>query len=183
MANETQITLVGNLTADPELRFTQSGTPVANFTIASTPSSFDRQTNDWKDGEPLFIRCTAWKALAENVAASLSKGAHTIVHGNLRSRTFTTKEGDQRTVMELDAQEVGMSLRFVTATAQRPGQQNQRQGSTWGQQAQGGNRGWQYGDGAQQEQAGGWGQNPNPQTTAQPWNTTQNAQDGQQPPF
>ena len=119
MANEPVLTLVGNLTADPELRFTGNGAAVANFTVASTPRTFDRSTNEWVDGEPLFIRCSAWKALAENAAESLRKGMRVIVSGRLGARSYETREGEKRTVHELDVEEVGPSLRFATASVQR----------------------------------------------------------------
>ena len=115
MAGETVITVIGNLTGDPELRFTPSGSAVANFTIASTPRTFDRQSNDWKDGETLFLRCSVWRDAAENVAESLSRGSRVIVSGRLKSRTYDTKEGEKRTVVELDVDEVGPSLRYATA--------------------------------------------------------------------
>ena len=119
MANEPVLTLVGNLTADPELRFTGNGAAVANFTVASTPRTFDRTTNEWLDGEPLFIRCSAWKSLAENAAESLRKGMRVIVSGRLGARSYETREGEKRTVHELDVEEVGPSLRFATVSVQR----------------------------------------------------------------
>jgi len=119
MAGETIITVVGNLTADPELRFTSSGAAVANFTVASTPRTFDRQTNEWKDGEALFLRCNIWRQAAENVAESLTRGTRVIVSGRLKQRSFETKEGEKRTVVELEVDEVGPSLRFVTAKVNR----------------------------------------------------------------
>ncbi|GDY30893.1 single-stranded DNA-binding protein [Gandjariella thermophila] len=115
MAGETTITVVGNLTADPELRFTPSGAAVANFTVASTPRTFDRQTGEWKDGEALFLRCNIWRQAAENVAESLTRGMRVIVSGRLRQRSFETKEGEKRTVIELEVDEVGPSLRYATA--------------------------------------------------------------------
>ena len=115
MAGETVITVVGNLTADPELRFTQSGAAVANFTVASTPRTFDRQTNEWKDGDALFLRCSVWRQAAENVAESLTRGARVVVTGRLRQRSFETKEGEKRTVVELEVDEIGPSLRYATA--------------------------------------------------------------------
>ena len=115
MAGETLITIVGNITNDPELRFTPSGAAVANFTVASTPRTFDRQANDWKDGETLFLRCSIWREAAENVAESLQRGMRVIVTGRLKSRSFETKEGEKRTVIELDVDEVGPSLRYATA--------------------------------------------------------------------
>ena len=113
--NDTQITLVGNLTGDPELRFTPNGAAVANFTIASTPRKFDRQANEWKDGESLFMRCSAWKELAENVAESLQRGTAVIAQGRLRSRSYETKEGEKRTVVELEVDSIGPDLRRATA--------------------------------------------------------------------
>ncbi len=115
MAGDTTITVVGNLTADPELRFTPSGAAVANFTVASTPRIFDRQTNEWKDGEALFLRCNIWREAAENVAESLTRGSRVIVQGRLKQRSFETREGEKRTVVELEVDEIGPSLRYATA--------------------------------------------------------------------
>ena len=115
MANDTIITVIGNLTADPELRFTQSGVAVAGFTIASTPRIFDRQSNEWKDGEALFMRCSIWRDAAENVASSLEKGARVVAQGRLKQRSFTDKEGQNRTSIELDVDEIGPSLKYATA--------------------------------------------------------------------
>jgi single-strand DNA-binding protein len=115
MAGDTIITVVGNLTADPELRFTPSGAAVANFTVASTPRAFDRQTNEWKDGEALFMRCNVWRQAAENVAESLTRGARVVVTGRLKQRSYETKEGEKRTVVELEVDEIGPSLRYATA--------------------------------------------------------------------
>jgi single-strand DNA-binding protein len=115
MAGETVITVVGNLTADPELRFTPAGAAVANFTVASTPRTFDRQTNEWKDGDALFMRCNIWREAAENVAESLTRGARVVVTGRLRQRSYETREGEKRTVVELEVDEVGPSLRYATA--------------------------------------------------------------------
>ena len=115
MAGDTVITVVGNLTADPELRFTPSGAAVANFTVASTPPTFDKNTNAWKDGEALFLRCSVWRQAAENVAESLHRGTAVIVQGRLKQRSYETKEGEKRTVYELDVEEVGPSLKFATA--------------------------------------------------------------------
>jgi single-strand DNA-binding protein len=126
MSGETIITIIGNLTNDPELRFTPSGAAVANFTVASTPRSFDRQRNEWKDGETLFMRCSVWRDMAEHVAESLTRGTRVIVTGRLHSRTYDTKEGEKRTVVELEVDEVGPSLRYATtkiAKAARPGDQ------------------------------------------------------------
>ncbi|HEY0637980.1 MAG TPA: single-stranded DNA-binding protein [Pseudonocardiaceae bacterium] len=115
MAGETTITVIGNLTADPELRFTPSGAAVASFTVASTPRTFDRQTGEWKDGEALFLRCNIWRQAAENVAESLTRGSRVLVSGRLRQRSFETREGEKRTVVELEVDEVGPSLRYATA--------------------------------------------------------------------
>ncbi len=119
MAGETPITVVGNLTADPELRFTPSGAAVANFTVASTPRTFDRQTNEWKDGESLFLNCSVWRQAAENAAESLVRGMRVIVSGRLKARSYETREGEKRTVFEIDVQEVGPSLKYATAKVQK----------------------------------------------------------------
>lgn len=116
---DTIITVVGNLTADPELRFTASGTPVANFTIASTPRTYDRQTNEWKDGDTLFLRCSIWKDSAENVTETLTKGTRVIATGKLKQRSYTTRDGDNRTAIELEVDEIGPSLRYATAKITR----------------------------------------------------------------
>lgn len=115
MAGDTIITVVGNLTADPELRFTPSGAAVANFTVASTPRIFDRQSNEWKDGDALFMRCSIWREAAENVAESLTRGSRVIVQGRLKQRSYETREGEKRTVVELEVDEIGPSLRYATA--------------------------------------------------------------------
>ena len=115
MSGETTLTVVGNLTADPELRFTQSGAAVTSFTVASTPRTFDRQSGEWKDGEALFLRCNVWRQVAENVAESLTRGSRVLVTGRLRQRSFETKEGEKRTVVELEVDEIGPSLRYATA--------------------------------------------------------------------
>jgi single-strand DNA-binding protein len=114
-AGDTVITVIGNLTADPELRFTPAGAAVANFTVASTPRIFDRNTNEWKDGEALFLRCNIWREAAENVAESLTRGSRVIVSGRLKQRSFETREGEKRTVVELEVDEVGPSLKYATA--------------------------------------------------------------------
>jgi single-strand DNA-binding protein len=115
VAGDTTITVVGNLTADPELRFTPSGAAVANFTVASTPRTFDRQSGEWKDGEALFLRCNIWREAAENVAESLTRGSRVIVTGRLKQRSFETREGEKRTVFEVEVDEIGPSLRYATA--------------------------------------------------------------------
>ena len=145
MAGETIITLVGNLTADPELRFTPSGAAVASFTVASTPRTFDRQANEWKDGETLFLRCSVWREAAENVAESLTKGTRVIVQGRLVQRSFETREGEKRTVVEMQVDEVGPSLRYATAKVTR----TQRGGGGFG--------GGSGGGGFDNQRAGGQG--------------------------
>jgi single-strand DNA-binding protein len=115
MAGDTIITVIGNLTADPELRFTPSGAAVASFTVASTPRTLDRQTNEWKDGESLFLRCSVWRQAAENVAESLQRGMRVVVSGRLVQRSFETREGEKRTVVEMQVDEIGPSLRYATA--------------------------------------------------------------------
>jgi single-strand DNA-binding protein len=116
MSGETVITVVGNLTADPELKFTSTGAGVASFTVASTPRMFDKQTNEWRDGEALFLRCSAWRELAENLAESLTRGMRVIVSGRLRQRSFETAAGEKRTVVELEVDEAGPSLKYAKAT-------------------------------------------------------------------
>jgi single-strand DNA-binding protein len=180
MAGETPITVVGNLTADPELRFTPSGAAVANFTVASTPRQFDRQSNEWKDGETLFMRCSVWRDAAENVAESLQRGTRVIVSGRLKSRSYETKEGEKRTVIEMEVDEVGPSLRYATAKVNRTqrggsggfsggGQQGGgggQQEDPWATGPAGGSQGGQP-QGAQPQggqsggqQGGGWGAAP-----------------------
>jgi single-strand DNA-binding protein len=138
VAGETIITVVGNLTADPELRYTQNGLAVANFTIASTPRTFDRQANDWKDGEALFLRASCWREFAEHVAGSLTKGARVVATGRLKQRSYETKEGEKRTAIELEVDEIGPSLRYATAQVTRAS--GGSGGSGGGQGAAGGGR-------------------------------------------
>lgn len=139
MAGETTLTIIGNLTSDPELRFTPSGAAVANFTIASTPRTLDKQSGQWKDGEALFMRCTIWRQAAENAAESFKRGDRVIAQGRLEQRSFETREGDKRTVVELTVDEIGPSVKFHPAKSQRPerGQQQQAQRPAdedpWGQ--------------------------------------------------
>lgn len=141
MAGETVITVVGNLTADPELRFTPNGAAVANFTVASTPRTFDRQTNEWKDGEALFLRCSVWREAAENVAESLTKGMRVIVQGRLKARSYDDRDGNRRTSWELDVDEVGPALKFATAKVTRA----QRSGGGGGGGFGGGQQGGGFG--------------------------------------
>ncbi|MEV4056983.1 single-stranded DNA-binding protein [Amycolatopsis sp. NPDC049688] len=115
MAGETTVTVVGNLTTDPELRFTPAGAAVANFTVASTPRQYDRESGTWRDGDAMFLRCSLWRQYAENVAESLVRGTRVVVHGRLRQRSYDTKEGEKRTVMELEVEEIGPALRYATA--------------------------------------------------------------------
>jgi single-strand DNA-binding protein len=138
VSGETTITVIGNLVDDPELRFTPSGAPVANFRIASTPRQFDRQSNEWKDGDTLFLSCAVWRQTAENVAESLTRGMRVIVQGRLKSRQYETREGEKRTVFEIDVEEVGPSLRSASAKVTK----TTRSG---GQQASGGGYGGQQG--------------------------------------
>jgi len=157
MAGDTVITLVGNLVDDPELRFTPSGAAVAKFRIASTPRTFDRQTNEWKDGESLFLTCNVWRQPAENCAETLQRGMRVIVQGRLRQRTYDTKEGEKRTVYEVEVDEVGPSLLRATAKvtkAQRAGGQG-APGGGFGGNAGGG--GGYNGGGQQGGNGGGWG--------------------------
>lgn len=152
MANETTITVIGNLTADPELRFTTSGSAVANFTIASTPRSFDKTTNDWKDGETLFLRSSVWREAAENVAETLAKGTSVIAQGRLKQRSYDTKEGEKRTVIEFEVDEIGPSLRYATAKVTRSEKGAGRSNSAPQQAAQGAG-GWAN----QGSTSAGWG--------------------------
>jgi single-strand DNA-binding protein len=175
MSGETIITVVGNLTADPELRFIPSGQAVANFTLASTPRTFDRQTNEWKDGDTLFLRCSIWRDAAENVCESLQKGMRVIASGALVMRSYETKEGDKRTSTELQVHEIGPSLKSATAQVRKT--QRQQGGAPGGQMGQ--QEGW--GTPSQQIQRGGqqpagWGQ----QQQDDPW-ATGPSQGGQRP--
>jgi single-strand DNA-binding protein len=168
--NEIQITVTGNLTSDPELRFTPSGAAVANFTIASTPRAFDRQSNEWKDGETTFMRCAVWREAAENVAESLLRGMRVIVQGKLKSRSYETKEGEKRTVIELDVEDIGGSLQYMSAKYTKVQRAAAAGGGGGAQRAQssGGNGNW--GGGAKTAvaddpwatpgQGSGWGNGP-----------------------
>jgi single-strand DNA-binding protein len=167
MAGDTLITVVGNLTGDPELRFTPSGAAVANFTVASTPRTFDKQSNEWKDGDTLFMRCSIWREAAENVAESLTKGMRVIVQGRLVQRSYETREGEKRTVVELQVDEVGPSLRYASAKVTRA----QRSGG-------GGGGGFSGGGGAGGASSGGSFDND-------PWATPAGGAGGpsDEPPF
>lgn len=196
MAGETPITLIGNLTADPELRFTPSGAAVANFTVASTPRTFDRQTNEWRDGDAMFLNCAVWRQAAENVAESLQKGMRVIVSGRLKSRSYETREGEKRTVFEVDVDEIGPALRYATAKVTRTssggGGGNGGGGGGGGRPSGGGNSGgggggsfggdpWATGGGSGGGGGGSRGGQPGGQSGGgdDPWATPQN----DEPPF
>jgi single-strand DNA-binding protein len=147
MAGETLITVVGNLTDDPELRFTPSGAAVANFTVASTPRNFNRQTNEWEDAEAMFLRCSIWRQAAENVAESLQRGMRVVVQGRLKARTYETREGEKRTVFEVEVEEIGPSLKFATAKVNRTSRQGGGGGYSGGGNSGGGNSGGGNGGG------------------------------------
>jgi single-strand DNA-binding protein len=156
--NDTEITIIGNLTDDPELRFTPSGAAVANFTVASTPRKFDKNTSEWVDEETMFLRCAIWRQAAENVAESLRRGMRVVVRGHLKARTYETNEGEKRTVFEVQAFEVGASLQFATAQvarAPRQGGQQQGQGQQGAQQG-----GQQQGGGGQSQPQDPWASAP-----------------------
>ncbi|HWJ54357.1 MAG TPA: single-stranded DNA-binding protein [Propionibacteriaceae bacterium] len=180
MAGETVITVVGNLTADPELRFTPSGAAVANFTVASTPRTFDRQTNELRDGDAMFLNCAVWRQAAENVAESLQKGMRVIVQGRLKSRSYETREGERRTVFEVDVDEIGPALRYATAKVSR---------NASGGGGQGGGRPSGPPQGGGSQGGGGFGDDPwasggsaagnRPQQSSDPWATPQS----DEPPF
>ena len=163
MAGETTITVIGNLTGDPELRFTPSGAAVANFTVASTPRPFDRQSNEWKDGETLFLRCSIWREAAESVAESLTKGTRVIVQGRLVQRSYETREGEKRTVYELQVDEVGPSLRYATAKVTRTQRSGGGGGFGGGSGGGGGFGGGGFSGGGQS--SGGGGQTDDPWAT------------------
>jgi single-strand DNA-binding protein len=158
VAGDTTITVVGNLTADPELRFTPSGAAVANFTVASTPRIYDRQSGEWKDGEALFLRCNIWREAAENVAESLTRGSRVIVQGRLKQRSFETREGEKRTVVEVEVDEIGPSLRYATAKVNKAS----RSGGGGGGFGSGGGGGGgsRSGGGSEAKQDDPWGSAP-----------------------
>ncbi|ASN37693.1 MULTISPECIES: single-stranded DNA-binding protein [Paeniglutamicibacter] len=193
MAGETVITVIGNLTADPELRFTPSGSAVANFTIASTPRTFDRQTNEWKDGDTLFLRASVWREAAENVAETLTKGMRVVAQGRLKSRSYETKEGEKRNVTELEVDEIGPSLRYASAKVTRTQRSGGGNGGGFGGQQnsgapaggnQGGNGGFGGGN-AGGNNGGGWNA-----PAADPWGAPAGGNNGgwgnpgsDEPPF
>lgn len=158
-AGDTTITVVGNLTADPELRFTPSGAAVANFTVASTPRIYDRQSGEWKDGEALFLRCNIWREAAENVAESLTRGSRVIVTGRLKQRSFETREGEKRTVVEVEVDEVGPSLRYATAKVNKASR-NGGGGGGFGSGGGGGSRPAAGGGGGNAPADDPWGSAP-----------------------
>ena len=168
MAGDTIITIIGNLTADPEMRFTPSGAAVASFTVASTPRTFDRQAGEWKDGETLFMPCSSWRDAAENVAESLTKGTRVIVQGRLTQRSYTTREGEQRTVVEMQVDEIGPSLRYAKA-------QVTRQPRGGGQGGYNGSGGIGQGQSGYNAPAGG--------AADDPWATSGPTSFGDEPPF
>ena len=180
MAGDTIITIVGNLTADPELRFMPSGAAVASFTVASTPRTFDRQAGEWKNGQALFMPCQAWRVMAENIAESLTKGTRVIVQGRLVQRSYTTREGEQRTVVEMQVDEIGPSLRYAKAQITRQPRGGGQGGFSGGQSSpqQGGYNG-----------AGGTGQGqsgynaPAGRAADDPWVTGGSTAIGDEPPF
>jgi single-strand DNA-binding protein len=185
MAGETPITVVGNLTADPELRFTPSGAAVANFTVASTPRTFDKQSNEWKDGEAMFLNCSVWRQAAENAAESLTKGMRVIVSGRLKARSYETREGEKRTVFEIEVDEVGPSLRYASAKVTK----TQRSGGGFGGASSGGDDPWSSGGnagapsgGGGGQQSGGWG-GGSAAPAADPWASSGPAGSSDEPPF
>jgi single-strand DNA-binding protein len=188
MAGETPITVVGNLTADPELRFTPSGAAVANFTVASTPRTFDRQSNEWKDGEALFLNCSVWRQAAENAAESLTRGMRVIVSGRLKARSYETREGEKRTVFEIDVDEVGPSLKYATAKVQKTSRSGGGQGfqsgggdDPWASGGSGGGQGGQSGGSWGGNQGGGYGGGQQGGPANDPWATSGSSSD--EPPF
>jgi single-strand DNA-binding protein len=174
MAGETVITIVGNLVDDPELRFTPSGAAVANFRIASTPRTFDRQSNEWKDGEALFLSCSVWRQAAENVAESLQKGMRVVVQGRLKQRSYETREGEKRTVVELDVDEVGPSLKYATAKVTRASR-----GGGGGGYSNGGDDPWANSPAQSSQQSAPQSAPAAPQGGQDPWA----AQGSDEPPF
>jgi single-strand DNA-binding protein len=181
MAGDTVITVIGNLTGDPELRFTPAGAAVANFTVASTPRTFDRQSNEWKDGDTLFMRCSIWREAAENVAESLTKGMRVIAQGRLVQRSYETREGEKRTVVELQVDEIGPSLRYASAKVTRA----QRSGGGGGGNFGGGGGGFGGSGGA--SGGGGFSASGGGQQQNDPWATAGPASSGgsfsDEPPF
>ncbi|MCW2527424.1 MAG: single-stranded DNA-binding protein [Pseudonocardiales bacterium] len=178
MAGETVITVVGNLTADPELRFTPSGAAVASFTVASTPRTMDRATNEWKDGDALFLRCSIWRQAAENVAESLTRGMRVVVQGRLQQRSYETAAGEKRTVVEMQVDEVGPSLRYATAKVNRTQRGSSDGGFGGGGNSGGGNSGGFSGGG----NSGGGFSGGNSAPDNDPWSSAGPAA-SDEPPF
>lgn len=174
MAGETPITLIGNLTADPELRFTPSGHAVAKFTVASTPRTFDRQTSEWRDGDTMFLNCEVWRQYAENVTESLQKGMRVVVTGRLKSRSYETNSGEKRTVFEVEVDEVGPSLRNATAKVTKVASTGGQGGGSWQGSA---NRS------SSNEGGGGWGGQSSPAAPRQPDNDPWASAQSDEPPF
>ena len=175
MAGDTIITIIGNLTADPELRFTSSGAAVTSFTVASTPRTYDRQAGEWKDGQALFMPCQAWRAMAENIAESLTKGTRVIVLGRLTQRSYTTREGEQRTVVEMQVDEIGPSLRYAKAQVTRQPRGGGQGGFSGGQGGYNGGGGIGQGQSGYNAPAGG--------AADDPWATGGSTSFGDEPPF
>lgn len=172
---DTPITIVGNVVADPELRFTPSGAAVANFRVASTPRRFNSQTNQWEDGEALFLTCNIWRQAAENVAESIQKGMRVVVTGRLRQRSYETREGEKRTVFEVEVDEVGPSLKYATAKVTRTNRDGGQGGFGGGQQGGGGYGGQQGGGGYGGGQQGGYGGQGRGQQNDDPWGSAPQA--------
>jgi single-strand DNA-binding protein len=175
MAGEPPITLIGNLTGDPELRFTPSGAAVANFTVACTPRTLDRQSNEWKDGETLFISCAVWRQVAENVAESLTRGARVVVHGRLKARSYDDRDGNKRTVFECDVEEIGASMRYATLKISKTSRSDGGGFGGGGGGNQGGGYGGNQGGG---NQGGGYGGGQAAAPQNDPWATPQGQQGG-----
>ena len=190
MAGETPITVIGNLTADPELRFTPSGAAVANFTVASTPRTFDRQSNEWKDGESLFLNCSVWRQAAENAAESLVRGMRVIVSGRLKARSYEDREGNKRTVFEIDVDEVGPSLKYATAKVSKTSRSGSGGGGGGGGGYGGGDDPWSSGGSGGQQgggSGGAWGGQQGQQSSSSapqndPW-ASSGPVGGDEPPF
>jgi single-strand DNA-binding protein len=202
MAGETPITVVGNLTADPELRFTPSGAAVANFTVASTPRTFDKQSNEWKDGEALFLNCSVWRQAAENAAESLTRGMRVIVQGRLKARSYETREGEKRTVFEIDVDEVGPSVKYATAKVTKTSRSGGGQGfggggsgggdDPWASSGGGNSGGGSGSSSGSAGNGGGWGGNQGGGQgggqgsgggQGDPWATSGSGGSSDEPPF
>jgi len=180
MAGETTITIVGNLVDDPELRFTPSGAAVANFRVASTPRTFDKQTNEWKDGEGLFLSCSVWRQAAENVAESLQRGMRVVISGRLKARTYETREGEKRTVFEIDVDEVGPSLKYATAKVTKTTRSGGSQGG--GSASSGGDDPWAS-QGSANQGSSNQGSSNQGAPANDPWATSGAGGSSDEPPF